>query len=154
MIQKSGGILFYRFRNRKPEVLLVHPGGPFWAKKDLGAWSIPKGELNGDEDPLDAARREVREETGMSVRGELIALTPVRTSNGKLIYAWAVATTAEPGVLQSNTFSLEWPPGSGKKQDFPEVDKIAWFSMAAARKKINKAQIPLLSELASRLRGR
>ncbi len=132
-------------------MFLVHPGGPFWAKKDEHAWSIPKGEFH-DESPLDAARREYREETGQTIDGEFIALEPVRAS-GKEIHAFAVESAApDPARLRSNTFEMPWPPKSGRVQRFPEVDRAAWFPLEDAREKIHKGQQGLLDQLARRLR--
>ncbi len=147
MHKKSAGILLYHFQNNLPGILLVHPGGPFWAKKDLGAWSIPKGEFEEDENPLDAAKREVEEELGIKVSGEFIELTPVKQKSGKIIYAWALLQNIDLTQITSNTFELEWPPKSGKKKIFPEVDKTAWFGMEEAKKKINPAQEGLIEEL-------
>ncbi|HET8772563.1 MAG TPA: NUDIX domain-containing protein [Thermoanaerobaculia bacterium] len=143
----SAGILLYRRRGGAVEVFLVHPGGPFWAKKDLGAWSIPKGELDEGEDPLAAARREFTEETGFPIDGELRALKPVRQSGGKTVVAWAVEGDCDPAALCSNTFEMEWPPKSGKRQAFPEADRAAWFSLEEARKRILAGQAPFLDEL-------
>ena len=151
MPRRSAGILLYRFRKNKPEVFLVHPGGPFWAKKDLGAWSIPKGEYNDDENPLDAARREFSEETGITVNGYFMELGEVKQPSGKLIIAWALATDLLSVEIKSNTFKLEWPPKSGKIQDFPEVDRAEWFSMEDAYQKILKGQIPFLEKLEQRM---
>jgi predicted NUDIX family NTP pyrophosphohydrolase len=151
MQKKSAGILLYRFYNNLPELLLVHPGGPFWAKKDLGAWSIPKGEFNETENPLDAAKREVEEETGIKVSGEFIELTPVKQKRGKLIYAWAVQGNFDEAEIKSNTFEIEWPPKSGKKQSFPEVDKAGWFTMEEAKRKVIRGQTPLIEELRAKL---
>lgn len=148
MKKTSAGILLYRRRDEL-EVFLVHPGGPFWAKKDLGAWSLPKGELNGDEAPLAAARREFTEETGFVVDGEFRALRPLRQPSGKTILAWAVEGDCDPAELRSNTFSMEWPPKSGKQQEFPEVDRGAWFPLAEARKRIIAGQAPFLEELSA-----
>ena len=125
----------------------MHPGGPFWAKKDLNAWSIPKGEFEEGEDPLDAARREVKEEVGMNVDGKFVALTPVKQKSGKLVFAWALQGDFDPLNIQSNEFEIEWPPRSGKKKLFPEVDKAGWFAIDEAVKKIVEGQIPLLREL-------
>jgi predicted NUDIX family NTP pyrophosphohydrolase len=147
MKKTSAGILLYR-RREELEVFLVHPGGPFWAKKDLGAWSLPKGELDGDEDPLAAAIRELTEETGFVVDGELRALRPLRQPSGKTILAWAVEGDCDPAELRSNMFSMEWPPKSGKQQEFPEVDRGAWFPLAEARKRIIAGQVPFLEEVA------
>jgi len=143
----SAGILLYRQRRGRLEVFLVHPGGPFWAKKDLGAWSLPKGEFEPDEDPLDAARREFTEETGFPIDGEFLALTPLRQPSGKTIYAWAVEGDCDPAELRSNTFEMEWPPRSGKRSAFPEVDRADWFSLAEARQRIIAGQAPFLDEL-------
>lgn len=150
MARHSAGLLLYRRRGRL-EVLLVHPGGPFWARKDLGAWSIPKGEYDPGEDPLAAARREFREETGLSVTGEFIALTPRKQPSGKIIAVWAVEGDCDPAAIRSNLFTLEWPPHSGRQQQFPEVDRAAWFSLAEAREKIIKGQVGFLEELQARL---
>jgi predicted NUDIX family NTP pyrophosphohydrolase len=147
MPQYSAGLLLYRRRQGVLEVFLVHPGGPYWAKKDLGAWSIPKGEFSPTEDPLAAARREFTEETGFNVTGPFRPLTPVKQPGGKVIQAWAVAGDCDPEALRSNTFSLEWPPASGWQQEFPEVDRAAWFSLEAAKAKILKGQAALLNEL-------
>src|SRR5688572_25720262 len=118
MPTKSAGILLYRFANQDMEVFLVHPGGPFWAKKDDGAWSIPKGEFDPEEDPLDAARREFKEETGFIAEGEFIVLTPVKLKGGKFIYAWALQMSVDAAGITSNLFEIEWPPRSGKKKTF------------------------------------
>ena len=142
----SAAILLYRRRDGL-EVFLVHPGGPFWAKKDLGAWSLPKGELDEGEDPLAAAKREFTEETGFPIDGELHPLTPLRQPSGKTIVAWAVEGDCDPAALRSNTFSMEWPPKSGKRQEFTEVDRGAWFTIDEARKHIVKGQEPFLDEL-------
>lgn len=151
MSKKSAGILLYRFHNKLPEVLLVHPGGPFWKKKDEGSWSIPKGEFEENEDPLDAAKREVQEELGIKVQGEFIELTPVKQKSGKLIYAWSVKGSFDPAKIKSNTFETEWPPKSGRKIKFPEIDKAGWFTINEAKKKIVSGQIPLLDELQSKI---
>lgn len=146
MPKKSAGLLLFRRRDRL-EVLLVHPGGPLWAKKDDGAWSIPKGEIDADEDPLRAARREFAEELGDDVSGKFIALHPIRQASGKLVYAWAIESEFDTATFRSDTFSMEWPPRSGRQQDFPEVDRVEWFAIGSARQKINKGQVPLLDEL-------
>ena len=127
-------------------MLLVHPGGPFWARREAGAWSIPKGEYAGEE-ALAAAQREFTEETGGTVEGAFHALAPVRQAGGKAITAWAVRAEFDPAQLRSNTFELEWPPRSGRRQQFPEVDRAAWFSATAAREKITAGQRPLIDEL-------
>ena len=126
----------------------MHPGGPLWTKKDEGAWSIPKGEIDAGEDPLAAARREFEEELGAPVSGEFIALAPIRQASGKVVHAWAVEGDFDPATLTSGTFSMEWPPRSGRQQEFPEVDRAEWFSIDDASRKINKAQIELLNQLA------
>lgn len=151
MPRKSAGILLYRFRKNKPEVFLVHPGGPFWAKKDLGAWSIPKGEYNDNENPLDAARREFNEETGITVNGNFMELGEVKQPSGKLIIAWAMETDLQSVEIKSNTFKLEWPPKSGRIQEFPEVDRAEWLSMEDAHQKILNGQIPFLKKLEQRI---
>lgn len=145
----SAGILLYRHRDEL-EVFLVHPGGPFWAKKDLGAWSLPKGEVQEGEDPLAAALREFGEETGFAVDGELRPLRPLRQSSGKTIVAWAVEGDCDPAKLRSGLFSMEWPPRSGKRQEFPEVDRGAWFTLPEARRRIVPGQAPFLDELLAR----
>ncbi len=146
MKKTSAGLLLYR-RRAELEVFLVHPGGPFWAKKDLGAWSIPKGELDEGEDPLAAAIREFEEETGFTIDGEFRALRPLRQPSGKTIVAFAVEGDCDPEKLRSNTFELEWPPKSGKRRAFPEVDRAAWFPLSEARERIIKGQVPFLEEL-------
>lgn len=151
MPQKSAGILLYRIKNKSPEVFLVHPGGPFWKNKDAGAWSIPKGEFTGEEDALEAAKREFEEETGMAIDGHFTPLTPVKQKGGKTVHAWALERDIETDHIQSNFFEMEWPPKSGKKQQFPEIDKGEWFSIPEARQKINPSQGGLLDELAKKL---
>lgn len=144
----SAGLLLYR--NNRPgalEVLLVHPGGPFWARKDESAWSIPKGEFEAGADALEAARREFMEETGSRIEGAFVALTPLRQPSGKLVYAWAVEGDLDTSSIRSNTFSIEWPPRSGRQQEFPEIDRAAWFDIAAARQKILAGQRGFLDEL-------
>ena len=145
--RQSAGLLMYRRRGTTLEVLLVHPGGPFWASRDAGAWTLPKGELNDGEAALDAARREFTEETGVVPEGPFLALTPVRQKAGKVVHAWAFAGDCDPAQLTSNEFTMEWPPRSGKYASFPEVDRAAFFTIAAARDKINPAQLALLEEL-------
>ncbi|WP_276504223.1 NUDIX domain-containing protein [Terrimonas pollutisoli] len=149
--KKSAGILLYRFSVGLPEVLLVHPGGPFWAKKDIGAWSIPKGEFEAEEDPLSAAQRELEEETGIKAEGNFIELTPVKQKNGKLVYAWALEKEVDAGSIKSNSFEMEWPPKSGKKKSFPEIDKAAWFGVTEAKEKILAGQVPFINELEMKL---
>ena len=152
-MKTSAGLLLYRDAAGRLEVLLVHPGGPFWAKKDAGAWSIPKGEIGEGEDPLAAAKREFEEETGTRPTGEAIALAPRRQAGGKLVHAWAVRGDLDPAALKSTTFTLEWPPRSGRRQEFPEVDRAAWFTLDEARDKILKGQAPFLDDL-ERIAGR
>jgi predicted NUDIX family NTP pyrophosphohydrolase len=147
MPKQSAGLLMFRLRDGEPEVLLVHPGGPFWATKDEGAWSIPKGEFPAEEQPLAAAQREFEEETGCRARGPFIPLTPVTQRSGKLVHAWAVEGDCNAAQLRSNVFSLEWPPKSGRRQEFPEVDRAEWFSVPVALRKINPAQRAFLTEL-------
>jgi len=141
----------YRHDDGGLEVLLAHPGGPLWAKKDEGVWSIPKGEFEDAEEPLTAARREFEEETGMAPRGDFIPLTPLRQRSGKVVFAWAVQGDFDPALLTSNMFSLEWPPGSGRMQEFPEVDRVAWLTVDTAMRKILPGQAPFLSELEEKL---
>ena len=151
MSKNSAGVLPFRDVSGYLEVLLVHPGGPFWAKKDEGAWSIPKGEFEDNEDPLVAAKREFEEETGIAPSGDLIPLEPLCQPSGKVVYAWAMKENLDPAALKSNTFSMEWPPKSGRQQDFPEIDRAAWLSIEAAKRKILKGQAPFLSQLREKL---
>ena len=151
MAKQSAGVLLYRFRQAAPEVFLVHPGGPFWAKKDAGAWSIPKGEAAPGEDLLTRARQEFAEETGVAIAGEFRPLAPIKQSGGKLVHAWAVEGDCDAAAIKSNTFDLEWPPRSGRMQAFPEVDRAGWFALPLAREKINPGQRGLLDELERRL---
>lgn len=137
----------YRFRNRRIEVLLVHPGGPFWAKKDRGAWSIPKGEYGPEEDPLTAARREFKEETGFEANGQFQPLTILKQPGAKTVAAWAFEGDCDAGAIRSNTFTMEWPPRSGKQREFPEVDRAEWFAIDRAKDKILKGQTGFLDEL-------
>jgi predicted NUDIX family NTP pyrophosphohydrolase len=151
MARRSAGILLYRRADDGPEVLLVHPGGPFWAKKDAGAWSIPKGEYEDGEEPRAAALREFAEELGAPPPdGELVELGEVRQRGGKVVSAWALAGDADADAVRSNTFTMEWPPRSGTMREFPEVDRAAWFSLDEARERILPAQAPLLDRLAER----
>ena len=147
MAKQSAGLLLYRVRQGAPEVFLVHPGGPFWAKKDAGAWSIPKGEAAPGEDLLTRAQREFAEETGFTVAGEFRALAPVKQSGGKIVHAWAIEGDCDAAAIKSNSFDLEWPPRSGRMQAFPEVDRAQWFDLVVARDKINPAQRGLIDEL-------
>ena len=149
MAKRSAGILLHR--NGASEVLLVHPGGPFWAKKDLGAWSIPKGEHDDGEDGLDTALREFREETGTELEaGELTDLGSIKQRGGKVVQAWAAEGDLDAGTVRSNTFTMEWPPRSGTMREFPEVDRAAWFSLEEARERINPAQAEFLDRLSAR----
>jgi len=149
---KSAGLLLYRVRDGEPEVLLGHMGGPFWARKDERAWSIPKGEYGDDEDALAAARREFAEETGSPPpEGEVLALGEVRQSGGKRVVAWALAGDLDPATVRSNTFVMEWPPRSGRQQEFPEIDRAEWFGLGTARSKVVKGQVPLLDALEQKL---
>jgi predicted NUDIX family NTP pyrophosphohydrolase len=147
----SAGLLMFRRRGGAPEVLLVHPGGPFWVRKDDGAWSIPKGEVEAGEDPFASARREFAEETGFRAEGPFIPLTPLRQPSGKVVRAWAFEGDADPERVRSNLVSLEWPPKSGRRREFPEVDRAAWFSVDQAAQKILPGQRGFLLELASLL---
>ena len=153
MTKQSAGILLYRLKNKELEVLLVHPGGPFFAKKDVGAWSIPKGEFSNKEDPLEAAEREFREETGVTVSGEFVTLSPIMQKGGKIVLAWAVEGNLDPQQIKSNTFEIEWPPRSGRKQSFPEIDRGEWFTVPVAKEKINRAQAAFIDQLMTRLKG-
>jgi predicted NUDIX family NTP pyrophosphohydrolase len=146
MNKKSAGILLFRRIGKSLEFMLVHPGGPFWKNKDIGAWSVPKGEFS-EEEPLAAAVREFREETGMDIDGKFISLSPIKQKSGKLIFAFALEHDIDTEKVRSNSFELEWPPHSGKKNQFPEIDKAAWFSIDEVREKINPAQAALVEEL-------
>ncbi len=151
MPKESAGLLMYRLRDGHLEVLLVHPGGPFWQNRDAGAWSIPKGELDGDEDPLAAARREFEEETGLAPEGPFLELPTVRQKAGKIVHAWAFEGDWDPSQLRSNTFEIEFPPGSGRLRRYPEVDRAELFPLETAREKVNRAQVPLLDHLTEAL---
>jgi predicted NUDIX family NTP pyrophosphohydrolase len=148
----TAGLLLFR-RVDELEVFLIHPGGPFWAKKDAGAWSLPKGELAEGEEPLAAAKREFSEETGFPIDGEFLRLEPLKQSGGKVVHAWAVEADCDPAELRSNRFSMEWPPKSGRTQEFPEVDRGGWFNMAEARQKILAKQSGFLDQLRALLGG-
>jgi predicted NUDIX family NTP pyrophosphohydrolase len=150
-MKRSAGILAYRWRDGHPELFLAHPGGPFWKNKDDGAWSIPKGEIGPDEDPLKAAQREFQEEIGQAIDGAFTPLDPVKIARGKVIEAWAIEHDLDTSAIRSNTFEIEWPPRSGKKQAFPEVDRAAWFAGSVALQKITPGQLPLLVQLLERL---
>lgn len=143
----SAGILLYRGGSGALEVFLVHMGGPFWAGREEGAWSIPKGEFPPEEPPLEAARREFHEETGTAVHGKFVELQPVRQAGGKIVYAWALEGDCDAQNIRSNTCRIEWPRGSGQWRSYPEVDRAGWFSLAEARTRIIKGQIPLLDQL-------
>jgi len=150
--KQSAGLLVHRGTGATLEVLLVHPGGPFWAKKDDGAWFIPKGEIEAEEEPLATARREFREELGLPPPdGETLELGTVKNKGGKLIHAWALAGDLDLSGFQSNTFSLEWPPRSGKQQEFPEVDRARYFGIEQALQKMHPAELPLLERLLQQL---
>ena len=147
MARTSAGLLLYRWREGRLEVFLVHPGGPLWARKDQGAWSIPKGEFTAGEDPLLAARREVEEETGLVPDGAFVALSPLRQAGGKIVHAFALEGDCDPTAIRSNSFTIEWPPRSGQRREFPEVDRAAWFALAEAKRRILKSQLGLLEQL-------
>ena len=147
MAKKSAGLLVFRKRDGNVEVLLVHPGGPFWKNKDSGAWSIPKGEFTEGEEPLDVAKREFQEETGQPIDGSFQPLSPIKQRGGKVVHAWVVESDLDMSHVKSNTFTIEWPPRSGKQQESPEVDRVEWFPIDAALEKINKGQQGLLREL-------
>jgi predicted NUDIX family NTP pyrophosphohydrolase len=149
MAASSAGVLFYRRSASGIEVLLVHPGGPFWARRDLGAWSIPKGEFGADEEPAAAARREFAEELGVELAGELSPLGEVRQKAGKRVVGFAAEGDIDVGMIRSNSFEMEWPPRSGRMQSFPEIDRAEWFDLATAREKIIPGQSAFLDRLAS-----
>ena len=149
--KNTAGLLLYR-RGDELEVLLVHPGGPFWAKKDMGAWSLPKGEFEQGEEPLQTAKREFTEETGFPIEGEFRQLDPLRQRGGKIIHAWAIEADCDPSQTRSNLFSMEWPPKSGRMQNFPEVDRAAWFPIPEARKRILPGQVGFIDQLLSVLK--
>ncbi len=151
MPKTSAGLLVYRLPEGRLEVFLVHPGGPFWARKDLGAWSIPKGELAESEEPLAAAIREFQEETGSTIDGAFLPLPPRQQPGGKIVFAWAVEGDLDPGQIHSNTFLLEWPRGSGRRKEFPEVDRAEWFDIPEAKRRILPGQAGLLDDLCERL---
>ncbi len=146
-MKRSAGILLYKREPDGPRVLLAHPGGPFWRNKDAGAWSIPKGEIGEDEDPLAAARREFAEETGATLDGDFIPLGEIAQKGGKRVSVFAQERDLDPSTIVSNTFEIEWPPRSGRRQTFPEIDRAAWFDLDSAREKINAGQAALLDRL-------
>ena len=148
MARKSAGILVYRFRHYRLEVLLVHPGGPFWKNKDNASWSIPKGEYEDGDDPFEAAKREFLEETGLEdISGDFKGLGELRQPSGKRITAWAVEGDCNPESIRSNTFTMEWPPRSGKQSEFPEIDRADWVSVAKSREKLHKGQVGFVDRL-------
>jgi predicted NUDIX family NTP pyrophosphohydrolase len=152
MGKKSAGILLYRFKNENLEVMLAHPGGPFWAKKDTGVWSIPKGEFEDDEEALVAAKREFEEELGKKVSAKkFIELAPVKSKSNKTIYAFAAAEDFDTTNITSNLCWVDWPPRSGKRIEIPEIDKAEWFNVETAKKKIIGYQLPLIDELIEKL---
>ena len=147
MAKQSAGLIMFRIKDGELEVFLVHPGGPFWAKKDLGSWSIPKGEYTDGEDPLEVAKREFFEETGFVAEGEFLELAPIRQPGGKRVRAWAFQGECDAEAVTSNTFSMEWPPKSGRQAEFPEVDRAAWFGVDLGREKILQGQVALIDQL-------
>jgi predicted NUDIX family NTP pyrophosphohydrolase len=151
-MRTSAGILLYRKTNNDIEVFLVHPGGPFWKGKDKGTWSIPKGEFTEGEDPLTVAKREFNEETGQTINGDFVELSPVKQKGGKMVYAFAVEGDADADNIVSNTFKQEWPYKSGRWITIPEVDKAGWFGVEEAKEKINAAQVEFVEELVRRLK--
>ena len=150
-MKRSAGLLLYRLRPDGPEFFLVHPGGPFWTKKDAGAWSIPKGLYEDGEQALAAAKREFAEETGLAVEGDFLLLGEFRQPGGKLVSAWLVEADCDPGAVRSNTFTLEWPPRSGRMAEFPEVDRAGWFSPPDALVKILRGQQPIIERAMERI---
>lgn len=153
MKKLSAGLLVYRLTGKQPEVLLAHPGGPFWAKKDMGAWTVPKGEYETYEDPLAAAKREFEEEIGQPApNGEMVALGEFKRKDGKIITAWAVQGNLDVSQVKSNTFNMEWPPRSGRKQEFPEIDRAEWVSISQAPQKLNTGQAVFITRLAEHLK--
>jgi predicted NUDIX family NTP pyrophosphohydrolase len=153
-VKKSAGILLFRYRGGELEVLLAHPGGPFWVRKDDGAWSILKGEFDDNEAPLTAAKREFEEETGLSIDGSFLTLTPRKQNSGKTVHAFALEGDCDTAAIRSNTFSTEWPRGSGQMEEFPEIDRAEWFSLDRARIKILPGQRGFVDELETRLKKR
>jgi len=154
MGKKSAGLLVFRIHQNNLQIFLMHPGGPFFAKKDLGAWSIPKGEIGDNEKEAEAAKREFEEETGMQVQGNLISLKPIKQKSGKTVIAWAIEQDIEVSKIKSNLFEMEWPPKSGKYQQFPEMDRAEWFSVSDAKEKIISGQNGLIEELEEILTNR
>jgi len=154
MPKTAAGLLLYRRRSLGVEVLLAHPGGPFWARKDLGAWTIPKGEIDPGEDPVSAARREFREEIGLDVTAPVDPLGQIKQPGGKIVLIWTAEGDFDPARLASNTFEMEWPKGSGHMRLFPEVDRAAWFDLGEARRRILPGQAPFLEALVTSLDNR
>ena len=150
-LKKSAGILLYKRVNKQLFVLLVHPGGSFWKNKDIGHWSIPKGEFNDGENAFDAAIREFEEETGTRLDGDFIELVPVKLKSGKVVYAWALEKDIDADAIESNTFEIEWPPKSGRLKSFPEIDKAAWFTIEEALEKINVAMADFILQLVGKV---
>ncbi|TWR27028.1 NUDIX domain-containing protein [Mucilaginibacter achroorhodeus] len=150
-MKQSAGLLLYRTVENRTQVFLVHPGGPFFAKKDDSSWSIPKGQFDDDEDALAAAKREFVEEIGKTIDGDFIKLQPIRQKSGKTVYAWAVEADIDHTSIVSNTFEIEWPPRSGKRKSFPEIDRAGWFTLQEAEQKLIPAQVKLVEELATML---
>jgi predicted NUDIX family NTP pyrophosphohydrolase len=151
MAKISAGLLMYRVRDRELEFLLAHPGGPFWKNKDVGAWTIPKGEIQEGEEPLTAAQREFEEEIGLKPQGTFVPLTPITQKSGKVVHAWAFEGDCDTTCVRSNSFEMEWPPKSGRFQSCPEVDRACFFRLAEAKRKINPAQVALLDELGRKI---
>lgn len=147
----AAGIVLYRRADKDIEIFLIHMGGPFWAKKDEGAWSFPKGEYADGEEPLAAARREFHEETSFEIAGDFVALEPIKQRSGKVLRLWAVEGDCDASAIRSNTFSMEWPPKSGRRQEFPEADRAAWFSRADAKRKLVAGQTGFVDQLTQRL---
>ena len=154
MAKTSAGLLMYRFRDGELEVLLVHLGGPFWKKKDAGAWFVPKGEINPGEDPFSAAQREFQEETGIEPKGEYLDLGSARHKSGKTVVAWAFAGDCDPASIKSNTFTMEWPPKSGRTAESPEIDRAGFFTLAQAREKMHAAELPFMERLQTLVRAK
>jgi predicted NUDIX family NTP pyrophosphohydrolase len=154
MPRVSAGLLMYRIKDGAIQVLLAHPGGPFFQKKDEGVWSIPKGEPNAEEDLLMTAQREFEEETGVEPTGPFIPLTPIKQRGGKIVHAWAFEGNCDPQAVNSNTFTMEWPPKSGRQMEFPEIDRAEFFDLAVAKRKIKAGQEALIDEMERTLTGK
>ena len=152
MVKQSAGILLYRLKKHEPEVFLVHPGGPFWSKKDAGVWSIPKGEIDEKEEALKVAFREFKEETGYELEGDFMPLQPIKQKSGKIVYAWTGERDVDENKITSNSFEIEWPPKSGKMKSFPEIDKAEWFDIPTALSKIFPSQQLFLHALQEKLK--